>query len=200
MLLNGNADKGLLFVVSAPTGTGKTTLVNMLVQEFSTVVASISYTTRTPRAGEIDGKDYYFITESEFEAKIAAADFLEYVKLYDTYYGTSHQWIESQRQLGRHVILVIDTQGALQIQQLCSATFIFIRPPSLEELKNRLVNRQTESLEKIEKRLASVERELKAAQYYDYQVVNDNLQEAYQVLRSILIAECHRTPVKAHRN
>ncbi|WP_039357402.1 guanylate kinase [Candidatus Protochlamydia amoebophila] len=196
MLLGGKDKKGSLFIVSAPAGTGKTTLVNLLVHEFPTVIASISYTTRAPRLSEVNGKDYYFITESEFEAKIAAADFLEYVKLYDTYYGTSRKWVEIQRQLGLHVILVIDTQGALQLQKLCEATFIFIRPPSLDELKNRLINRQTESLEMIEKRLACAERELKAAQYYDYEIINDDLQEAYQVLRSILIAEYHRISKK----
>lgn len=185
--------KGLIFVVSAPAGTGKTTLVDMLTREFTSAIANVSYTTRPPRSGEVNGQHYHFVTESEFEAKIAASDFLEYVKLYGTYYGTSRRWIEEQRKSGRHVILVIDTQGALQLKGHCDATFIFIRPPSLEVLKQRLVNRQTESAEMIEKRLACAERELNAAQYYDYQIINDDLNEAYQVLRSIVIAECHRT-------
>lgn len=188
-----NKAKGLLFIVSAPAGTGKTTLVDMLTREFTSIIANVSYTTRLPRPGEVNGQHYHFITESEFEAKIAASDFLEYVKLYGTYYGTSHRWIEKQRATGQHVVLVIDTQGALQLKGRCDATFIFIRPPSLDILKQRLVNRQTESIEMIEKRLACAERELDAAQYYDYQIINDDLNEAYQVLRSILIAECHRT-------
>ncbi|CUI17002.1 Guanylate kinase [Candidatus Protochlamydia naegleriophila] len=195
-----NRAKGLMFVISAPAGTGKTTLVDMLTNEFASVVANISYTTRQPRSGEVYGQHYHFITQSEFEAKIAASDFLEYVKLYGTYYGTSRRWIEEQRASGQHVILVIDTQGALQLKGRCDATFIFIRPPSLEVLKQRLVHRQTESTEMIEQRLACAERELDAAQYYDYQIINDDLNEAYQVLRSILIAECHRTSYVCETN
>lgn len=191
--LLGSYTRGLVFIVSAPAGTGKTTLVDLLVQEFPSVIANISYTTRLPRQGEIQGKHYHFISESEFEAKKAASDFLEYVKLYGTSYGTSRQWIEAQREEGKHVILVIDTQGALQLKGKYEAISIFIRPPSLEILRKRLTGRQTEPLEVIEKRLAWAEKELEAADSYDYQIVNDDLAVAYQVLRSIVIAECHRT-------
>jgi len=118
---------------------------------------------------------------------------LEYVNLYGTYYGTSKKWISEQQQQGKHVVLVIDTQGALQLKDKISAVYIFIRPPSLDVLRNRLIQRRTESIEMIEKRLKWAESELKAAQKYDYQVVNDNLETAYQVVRSIFIAECHRT-------
>ncbi len=190
--LLGQGAEGLVFIVSAPAGTGKTTLVQMLVKEFPCVIASISYTTRLPRLGEIAGINYHFISASEFEAKIAAADFLEYVKLYGTYYGTSRQWVMEQQKQGKHVVLVIDTQGALKLKGNLPAIFIFIRPPSLEILRTRLVNRQTESSIMIEQRLEWAKQELVAAQSYDYQVINDNLNQAYQVLRSILIAECHR--------
>lgn len=190
--LLGKEGKGLTFIVSAPAGTGKTTLVQRLVQEFPSIIASISYTTRQPREGEIPGVHYHFISEKEFEAKIAASDFLEYVKLYGTYYGTSSQWITEQQNQGKHVILVIDTQGALHLKRRLPATFIFIRPPSLECLQMRLMQRKTETAEMIEKRLAWARVELEAAQQYDYEIVNDNLEIAYQVFRSIFIAECHR--------
>lgn len=191
--LLGETNEGLVFIVSAPAGTGKTTLVQKLVQEFPSIIASISYTTRQPRDGEVEGVHYHFISESEFEAKIAADDFLEYVKLYGTYYGTSHQWIKEQQQKGKHVILVIDTQGALQLKGKISAALIFIHPPSVEVLRTRLMQRQSESSEMMEKRLAWAKKELEIAQQYDYQLINDNLDIAYQIFRSVFIAECHRT-------
>lgn len=191
--LLGEINEGLIFIVSAPAGTGKTTLVQRLVEEFPSIIASISFTTRKPREGEVSGVHYHFITESEFEAKIATADFLEYVKLYGTYYGTSQQWIKEQQQKGKHVVLVIDTQGALHLKGRIEAISIFIRPPSVEILRQRLIQRQTESSEMIEKRLEWAQKELEAAQLYDYQLVNDELEIAYQVFKSIFIAECHRT-------
>lgn len=191
--LLGESTEGLIFVVSAPAGTGKTTLVQMLAQEFPSIIASISYTTRKRREGEIEGTHYHFISDSEFKAKIAAADFLEYVELYGTYYGTSRQWIKEQVYKGKHVVLVIDTQGALKLKGQIPAILIFIRPPSVEVLRARLLQRRTETLEIVEKRLAWAQRELEVAQEYDYQLINDRLETAYQVLRSIFIAECHRT-------
>jgi guanylate kinase len=184
--------KGLAFIISAPAGTGKTTLVRKLVQEFPSVVTSISYTTRSPRPGEVEGIDYHFITVSEFEKKIVAGDFLEYVKLYDTYYGTSRQWVEERQNQGKHVVLVIDTQGALQLKRNFSAVYIFIRPPSLEILKERLKKRQTEEPKMLKQRLDWAKVELEASQFYDYLIVNDDLDTAYDILRSIIIAECHR--------
>lgn len=191
--LLGETKEGLVFIVSAPAGTGKTTLVQRLAQEFPSIIASISYTTRQPREGEIHGVHYHFITDSEFKAKIACEDFLEYVELYGTYYGTSREWIKEQQRQGKHVILVIDTQGALQLKGQLSAVSIFIRPPSLEILRQRLVLRQTESAEMIERRLEWARIELEAARQYDYQLINDHLETAYQVFKSIFIAESHRT-------
>lgn len=188
----GNLKEGLLFILSAPAGTGKTTLMKMLTDEFDNVMASISYTTRVPRGDEQQGKDYHFVTQKEFLEKIRASDFLEYVKLYDTYYGTSRQWVAEQRKKGKHVFLVIDTQGALQLKGKVDAVFIFVRPPSMEDLKTRLMNRQTDSAEMVEKRLEWARHELEFAGQYDYQIVNDDLNDAYQVLRSIVVAECHR--------
>jgi len=188
----GERKEGLLFVVSAPAGTGKTTLVDRLELEFSSVVRSISYTTREPREGEVDGKDYHFIKNEEFEKMVEKGLFLEYVTLYDHCYGTSRRWVADQQKKGNHVILVIDTQGALRLKGVVPAVFVFVSPPSLEELSRRLEKRKTESDEARERRLAWAKVELEAARYYDYLIVNDDLDVAYEVLRSIVIAEGHK--------
>lgn len=192
MPLPGTAKKGLVFIVSAPAGTGKTTLVHRLLEEFPSVVRSVSFTTRPPRDGEVHGSDYHFLTRPEFEEKVAAEEFLEYVQLYNDYYGTSKSWVENQLNQGRHVVLVIDVQGALKLKKVLDAVYIFIKPPSLDVLRKRLVNRRTESLERIEQRLEWANKEIEEARHYDYQIVNDDLDAAYQVLRSILIAEEHK--------
>jgi guanylate kinase len=188
----GNHKRGVAFVVSAPAGTGKTTLVNRLVDEFDCVVQSISYTTRKPRAGEVQGRDYQFVSEEEFKDRIAAGDFLEYVELYGCHYGTSKEWVLDQLEKGNHVVLVIDTQGAKSLRGRFPAVFIFISPPSMEELRRRLAQRRTESEDVIQRRLAWAKIEMEAGQAYDYILVNDDLDTAYQVLRSIFIAEEHR--------
>lgn len=190
--LLGNLDKGRLFILSAPAGTGKTTLVQLLTRDFSCVVASISYTTRKPRPGEVDGIHYYFISKEEFIKRINAGEFLEHVELYGDYYGTSSVWVEEQLAQKKHVILVIDTQGAKLLKNKVDATTIFVAPPSVEELERRLKLRKTESQEVIEKRLQWAKKELEAQSSYDYLIINDDLSHAYQVLRSILIAEEHR--------
>ena len=191
--LLGNQGRGRLFVVSAPAGTGKTTLVKMLTTEFPCVIASVSFTTRRPREGEFDGFHYNFITHEEFEKKIRSGIFLEYVNLYGDYYGTSKEWIDEQLNAGKHVVLVIDTQGALKLRQKWKIPLIFVKPPSLEVLKQRMLSRATESLEIIEKRLTWAKHEIEASTLYDYIIVNDDLSVAYQILKSIFIAEEHRT-------
>lgn len=193
MKLLGNLKKGLVFVVSAPAGTGKTTLVRMLVEEFSCVKASVSCTTRLPRRGEIDGVDYEFISKEEFEKKIADGDFLEYATVFGHYYGTCKKSVLKDQERGKHVILVIDTQGAMQIKKIFHAAYIFILPPSMEELSKRLKKRKTEPPEKIQSRLEWARKEVEMAVNYDYQIVNDHLKIAYQALRGIVIAEEHRT-------
>lgn len=189
----GNLSTGLLFIVSAPAGTGKTTLVEKLVSEFPCVVESVSCTTRLPRKGEIPNVHYHFMDVEEFENKIHAGEFLEYVKLYGDYYGTLRSWVKNRRGQGKHVILVIDTQGGLQLKGKIPAIFIFIKPPNSEVLRERLTNRKTETQESIEERIEWAKKELIDSLAYDYHVVNDDLDTAYQVLRSILIAEEHRT-------
>lgn len=188
----GNLNRGLVFVLSAPAGTGKTTLIHMLKKEFNCVVSSISYTSRSPRINETQGVDYHFITKEEFHKKIQSGDFLEYVELYQDFYGTSKSWVEKQLSEGKHVFLVIDTQGAKKLKTLIPAIFIFLKPPSLEELKRRLEQRKTETPEAMEKRLNWALKEIEEQHHYDYIITNDRLDAAYDVLRSIVIAEEHR--------
>ena len=189
----GNSPRGKLFVVSAPAGTGKTTLVDMLLKEFpDSVVESCSSTTRRPRPSEVPEQHYEFISEEEFERRIEADEFLEYAKVFSAYYGTRKKEVIKLEESGKHVVLVIDTQGALLVKQKMSAVLIFISPPSKEELRARLFRRKTEDDEAIEQRLAWAEQEMSMASHYDYHIVNDDLQLTYQILRSILIAEEHR--------
>ncbi len=192
MAVLGGLKRGLVFVISAPAGTGKTTLVRMLREEFHCIVESVSYTTRSPRANEIAGRDYYFISPEEFEKKIEEGEFLESAQVFGKYYGTSRKFVESQQEKGKHVILVIDTQGAMHLKGKIEAAFIFISPPSLEELKFRLHSRKSESDDAIQHRLSWAEKEIALSQQYDYHIVNDHLKTAYDVLRSILIAEEHK--------
>ena len=180
-------------MISAPAGTGKSTLVDMILGEFSDVVAeSCSCTTRKARPGEISEKHYEFLSIEEFESKMEAKEFLEHAKVFGNYYGTRKSEVESLQKAGKHVVLVIDTQGAMQIQGKVPAVFIFISPPSMEELKRRLFKRRTETEEKIAERLEWAKHELELAPKYDYHIVNDDLAITYQVLRSIFIAEEHK--------
>lgn len=190
--MSKNKKHGLLFILSAPAGTGKTTLVRMLTKDLPKVKQSISFTTRKARAQEKDGVHYHFISKEEFEEQIKANKFLEHVKLYGDLYGTSLEWVEAERNKGHHVILVIDTQGALQLKGKTDAIFIFIEPPSLDVLRKRLEARRTESKEKLNERLAWSKHELEAIKEYDYSVVNDDLLTAYKALVSIIVAEEHR--------
>jgi guanylate kinase len=164
-----------------------------LADELPHVIQSISYTTRTPREGEHPGKDYHFVGLVEFKRMIEAGEFLEYVNLYGHYYGTSSKWIEERLAEGKSVILVIDTQGGLYLkQQGFEATYIFVRPPSMDELKRRLKGRSTETSSVIEERLACVDRELEQGKQYDYEIVNDDLDEAYEELKTIILEEDRR--------
>lgn len=189
-----NLKKGLCFIISAPAGTGKTTLVKMLTANNPSIVVNVSYTTRQPRVGEMDGRDYHFISEEKFKEKIESNDFLEYVQLYDYLYGSSKKWVEDRQNEGKHVILVIDTQGAILLKNKIDAVYIFISPPSLEELKKRLSSRETETSESLKKRLDWALKEMDAMSLYDYNIINDDLLSAFEVLKSIIIAESHRIP------
>jgi guanylate kinase len=190
--LLGNIDRGIVFVLSAPAGTGKTTLVKRLSQEFDVVELSVSYTTRPKRPNERDGVDYHFVDDRAFEKKEKEGEFIESVTLFGYRYGTSKKKIEEAISKGKHIFLVIDTQGALLLQKKIDAVFIFIQPPSLEELKKRLLTRGTESSDVINARLKQAKEEMKLVSRYDYLIINDDLDIAYEVLKSILVAEEHR--------
>lgn len=183
---------GKLFVLSAPAGTGKTTLVKMLTGEFDTVLQSISYTSRSPRPGEKDGIEYNFVSKEQFQERLQENAFLEHAQVYDDFYGTDKQWVEERLKEGKHVFLVIDTQGAEAVMQKMPCITIFVSPPSIDELHQRLLQRGTESESALAKRLEWSRRELAKAPYYQYHIINDDLHAAYEVLRSIVIAEDHK--------
>jgi guanylate kinase len=188
--LLGNLKKARLFVISAPSGSGKTTLTRMLTKEFSNIIESISYTTKQKRENEKEGLDYFYITNEEFEKKIKDNEFLEYAKVFDNYYGTSKKVINKDLENNKHVVLVIDTVGAKKlIDKKTCATFIFIAPPSLEELKKRILKRNEDNIEDIEKRLSWAKEELKEIKNYDYLIINDDINISYEILKSIFIAE-----------
>ncbi|MDJ0652062.1 MAG: guanylate kinase [Simkaniaceae bacterium] len=182
-----------LFIISAPAGAGKTTLVRMLKDAFpNQVTQTISCTTRKPRKGEIDGRDYLFLTKNAFKERVKRGDFLEHATVFGDQYGTLKERVTSQQTKGKSVILVIDTQGALELKKKTKATFIFIVPPSMEILEERLKTRKTESPETLKKRLKWAKHEMEQAKFYDYTIVNDDLEIAYKALKKIVIAEKYR--------
>ncbi|MDN3509138.1 MAG: guanylate kinase [Candidatus Neptunochlamydia sp.] len=184
---------GQLFIISAPAGTGKTTLVHMLKDAYpNQITQSISCTTRKPRKGEIDGRDYVFLTEGAFGERVKKGNFLEYARVFGDHYGTLKEMVTSQQTNGKDVILVIDTQGAIELKKKVKAIFIFIAPPSMEILEERLKNRKTEAPGTLKKRLKWAKHEMEQARLYDYTIVNNDLETAYEALKSIVIAEKHR--------
>jgi len=188
----GNLKKGLFFIISAPAGTGKTTLTRMLTKEFPSVIESVSFTSREPRRDEKEGVDYFFVTKEEFEKKIKEDDFLEYAKVFDHYYGTSKTFVEKKLNEKKHVILVIDTQGAMKLKNKIECTYIFISPPTIDTLKERMKKRADIDDKEIEKRLSWANEEMKQIKNYDYNITNIDLDKSYEELRSIIIAEEHK--------
>lgn len=186
---------GKIFVISAPSGAGKTTLLKKIMTSLSGLVFSVSHTTRVPRAGEEDGKDYHFIDIARFEEMIRDSSFLEYAKVHGNYYGTSRECVENQLADGLDVVLDIDVQGAdiLRAAALPNAAYIFIAPPSMTELERRLRERGTESEERLATRLANAKQEVAAAGTYDYVLVNDSLADATELLAAIVLAERARS-------
>lgn len=194
--------KGLLVVVSAPSGTGKTTICQKILNSHQNFHFSISMTTRSPRQGEKDGIDYFFVSEKEFLGKIASGELVEWAKVYSDYYGTPKTYLENLLSAEINVLLDIDSQGAIAIKKLYQqrAVLIFILPPSLEELKLRLSGRMTDNSDVIEKRMSTAKNELKNMDKYDYCVVNDNLESTMTKINAILIAEQHRVRKEAEDN
>ncbi|WP_303783532.1 guanylate kinase [Azovibrio restrictus] len=170
---------GLLFIVAAPSGAGKTTLVRQLLASTTGIGLSISHTTRAPRPGEADGREYHFIDVDRFKAMVEAGDFLEWAEVHGNYYGTSKRWIEAERAAGRDVLLEIDWQGARQVRQIFpDAISLFILPPSMEILSQRLQGRGTDSPEVIARRLAAAREEMSHVGEFGYVIINDDLQTA----------------------
>lgn len=185
--------KGNVFIISAPSGTGKTTLVTVLLKQFSKHVArAVTCTTRPPRQGEKDGIDYTFLDNKTFELWKQRGDFFETARIYDYEYGTPKQPVVDLQNAGMHVLLVIDVQGAKEIREKIDAISIFICPPTFEEQENRIRKRKKDSQESIEKRLERAHAEMKERFHYDYILTNDDEKIAYEVLKCIIVAEAYK--------
>lgn len=186
--------KGLLLVLSGPSGVGKGTLCTRLRSSSPELVYSVSATTRTPREGEVDGVNYFFKSHDEFLAMIEAGELLEWAEYVGNYYGTPKSFVQETIDRGKDIILEIDVQGAMQVKErFPEAIFIFVLPPSLEELRSRIENRGTETENSIRSRMAAAAEELKLMEHYDYAVVNDVLETACSRVQSIISAEhCKR--------
>ena len=182
--------RGLLIVVSGASGTGKGTVCKKLLSELPNVHYSISATTRQPRQGEVDGREYYFISEDEFKRWIADGKFLEYAEVYGNFYGTPLTKIEERLNRGEDVLLEIDVQGALNVKRKCpDGVYIFLLPPSLDELKCRIEGRGSETPDSLKRRLQAAVAEIQIGREYDYAVVNDTVDEAVAQIEAILVAE-----------
>lgn len=191
--MSGN-NKGRLFIISAPSGAGKTTLCTMLMKKYPAVHYSISYTTRAPRGNEVNGKDYFFVDKDTFKKMADNNDFIEWAQVHGNFYGTSKTQIENALNNGIDIILDIDPQGAMQLKEkVKNATYIFITAPSINELKERLVKRGTEKDEYISLRLENAKKEVEYFVHYDYLIINDATDEAFTQLESIYLAEKLRT-------
>lgn len=186
--------KGLLILISGPSGTGKGTVCDLLRKNHPEISYSISATTRQPRPGEQDGVNYYFYDKEKFRQMIAAGELLEWAEVYGNYYGTPKQKVLDRLNAGEDILLEIDTQGALNVMQaMPEGLFIFLLPPSLEELANRLKGRGTETEESLQRRLGAAVDEIKIAHNYRYVVVNDKVEAAEKAIAGIIEAEHHRT-------
>lgn len=182
--------RGLLIVVSGASGTGKGTVCKKILDDMPEVAYSISATTRLPRPGEVDGKEYYFLSRDEFQAWIDDGKFLEFADVYGNFYGTPLNKIEERLNRGEDILLEIDVQGALNVKRKCpDGIYIFLLPPSLEELKRRIEGRGTETPESLHRRLANAVAEIKIGLEYDYVIVNDSVDNAAAQIKAILVAE-----------
>ena len=180
---------GNVFVVSAPSGAGKSTLVQRLVRSVPDLIFSISFTTRKPRPGEVEGRDYFFIDDERFDAMVREGGFVEWVQVYGHRYGTGREWLHGVLATGLDVLLDIETTGALNLRQaIPEARMIFILPPSAEVLEQRLRGRGKDSDEQIRIRLEHARHELERFPAYDFLVLNDDLERAYRELESIILA------------
>ncbi|SCJ49374.1 Guanylate kinase [uncultured Clostridium sp.] len=183
-------NKGLLIVVSGPSGAGKGTICKALLEKHDDLFISVSATTRQPRAGEVDGVNYHFITKEDFIKRVEQKDFLEYAEVYGNYYGTPKSRVEEMIDNGKNVILEIDIQGALKVKEnFKEGVFIFILPPSMEELKQRIIKRGSETPESLMRRFKSAYQEINYISKYNYAVVNDVVDVAVSKIEGIITAE-----------
>ena len=198
---NGNATvNGSLYVIAAPSGAGKTSLVKQLLETTGNIAVSVSHTTRQPRPGETNGEHYYFVDIPAFEQMRDAGQFLEYARVFDNYYGTSRQAVDRQLQSGSDVILEIDWQGAQQTRQLYpDCCNIFILPPSRQALEDRLRSRGQDDDSVIARRMQEAIAEMSHYREFDYLVINDDFDEALEMLRSIILARRQRIDVQSQR-
>jgi guanylate kinase len=182
--------RGLLVVISGPSGVGKGTIVKQLLKEHPDLKLSVSVTTRQPRPGEEEGVSYYFRAPEEFQRMVEAGELLEYAQFVNGFYGTPRRFVEEMLDQGHDVVLEIDIKGAIQVKErLPNGTYIFVLPPTMEELENRLTRRQTEAAEAMRQRLQVALDELNYLPLYDYQLVNDDLDLAVRKVQAIIMAE-----------
>lgn len=188
MNIRGN---GILLVLSSPSGGGKTTISEKLLKQSTNLVRSISMTTRKPRPGEIDGKDYFFVTEQEFHQLCENGRMLEYAKVFENFYGIPKDFIEKNLNNGISVVLTIDWQGAFRLFDIMreKVVSVFILPPSMEELRLRLQKRNSDSADEIEYRLAEAQKEISKCSKYDYTIINDDIDKSVEEINSILKKE-----------
>jgi len=191
---------GTLYIISAPSGAGKTSLVKALVENDPSIQVSISHTTRPKRPAEVDGVNYHFIDRERFIDMVGAGAFLEHAEVFGNFYGTSEQWVDDTLAKGIDVILEIDWQGAQQVRKLKSCVTVFITPPSRDELRRRLTSRGQDSPEVIERRLGEAASEIAHYSEYDYLVVNDDFQQALADLQAIVRARRLLTQVQQYRH
>ena len=184
-------EKGMMIILSSPSGVGKTTLTNKLAENNSQFAISISHTTRKPRPNEIDGKDYYFVSSQEFNSLIKKNDFYEYAEIFDNYYGTNKKTVNELLSKGKDVLFDIDCQGTQQLKKIKNLNIvsIFILPPNIKILKDRLLNRHRGQEKLIEKRMDKFNEEISHWKEYNYVVTNDDLTLCYEKIRNIIISE-----------
>ncbi|MBC8018659.1 MAG: guanylate kinase [Verrucomicrobia bacterium] len=186
--------EGIILIISAPSGAGKTTLCHELLKRFPNMRESISYTTRTSRAGEVHGEDYFFVSRDEFQRMVDADAFAEWAEVHGNLYGTALATIEEARKNGVDLVLDIDCQGARRLkEQIERCVYIFILPPSMEELRRRLENRSSDPQEVIDRRIERAADEIREARWYDYIIINDHFETAFEELSAIVVAHGRKT-------
>ncbi len=186
--------EGLILILSAPSGAGKTSLCRELFKTFPDIKESVSYTTRKPRTGEVDGEAYHFVSQEEFERMVAEDAFAEWAVVHGNMYGTALKTLEEARKNGVNLVLDIDCQGALKLkEQFEGGVYVFILPPSMDELRRRLESRSSDSQDVIDRRIARAADEIKESRWYDYIIINDNFEVAISELSAIVIAHRRKT-------